>query len=127
MNLDYVKALARIDGEELSPHVKPSTNYKTWVSIEDEKRCIVCENNHGKIWNILEFILERPPAHFACQCRMELLGAIKAGTATIKGIDGADWWLKYMNKLSDEYITQTDLKALGRKEEDPCLSLAISY
>ena len=44
-----------------------------------------------------------------------MLEAITAGTATIKGIDGADWWLKYMNKLSDEYITQTDLKSLGWK------------
>ena len=28
LNLDYVKALAKMDGEELTPDVKPSTNYK---------------------------------------------------------------------------------------------------
>ena len=115
MSLDFAKVLAKKDGEDLSPDIKPSTNYKTWVSIEDEKRCIVCEENHGKIWKKWEFTLERPPAHFACRCRIDLLGAITAGTATIKGVDGADWWLKYMNRLSDEYITQSDLKALGWK------------
>ncbi|MBR2013146.1 MAG: phage head morphogenesis protein [Clostridia bacterium] len=109
---DAIYLASKID-EELSPQITESVNYKTWVSKEDERRCIICENNHGKIFYIKEKPLIRPPVHFACRCKLELLGAIAAGTATIKGIDGADWWLNYMNKLSDEYINQTELKALG--------------
>ncbi len=101
LSLDYAILLAKQDGEELSPQITESVNYKTWVSKEDERRCIVCANNHGKIFRIKENPLVRPPAHFACRCKMELLNAIIAGTATIKGIFGADWWLKNTNKLPD--------------------------
>ena len=90
-------------------------NYKTWVSKEDERRCTICENNHGKIFYIKENPLIKPPAHFACRCKMELLNAIVAGTATINGIDGTDWWMKHMNKLPDCYISRSDAKKNGWK------------
>ena len=38
---------------------------------------------------------------------------IKAGTATIKGLDGADWTLKYESKLPDYYLTSADAKVNG--------------
>ncbi len=109
---DSIYLASKID-KELSPQITESVNYKTWVSKEDERRCIICEINHGKIFYIKENPLIKPPVHFACRCKLELLGAIAAGTATIKGINGADWWLKYMNELPDYYISRSDAKKNG--------------
>ena len=39
--------------------------------------------------------------------------AISAGTATNKGVEGADWHLKYYGKLPDNYITIERAKELG--------------
>ena len=55
----------------------------------------------------------RPPVHPFCRCKIELLSAITAGTATINGIDGADWWLKYLKKLPKYYITRSEAKNNG--------------
>ena len=41
--------------------------------------------------------------------------SIKAGTATINGIDGADWSLKYNVKLPEYYIDQKELGNIGWK------------
>lgn len=113
MNPDYALLLASKINKKFNPKIKESVNYKTWVSIEDERRCIVCENNHGKVSYIKEIPLIRPPVHFICRCRLELLKAIIAGTATVKGIDGADWWLKFLNKLPENYISRSDARKNG--------------
>ena len=42
--------------------------------------------------------------------------AIIAGTATFKGVYGADWKLKYEGVLPEYYVTQQDLKHLGWKK-----------
>lgn len=104
---------AEIDGEELSPKIGTSLNYKHWVSLPDLKRCIRCGENHGKIWMISEVPESKPPIHPICRCAIELMQTIKAGTATIRGIDGADWSLKYEGVLPDYYITLKELKSLG--------------
>ena len=41
--------------------------------------------------------------------------AITAGTATINGIDGADWSLKYSGKLPAYYATKEEAQANGWK------------
>ena len=51
---------AAISGEQLSPHISTSQNYKHWVSIEDFKRCIICAENHGAIWLIADTPLPAP-------------------------------------------------------------------
>ena len=38
---------------------------------------------------------------------------IRAGTATIRSTEGADWKLKYDGVLPDDYITLKGLKTLG--------------
>ena len=113
MSLLNAVIYAEIDGENLSPEIQTSQNYKHWVSFPDLKRCIKCEENHGKIWLISEIPEPKPPIHPYCRCEIELMQAIKAGTATIKGINGADWTLKYKGELPDFYITIKELKFLG--------------
>lgn len=91
MSLELAIVVAAINGDRLSPQITTSSNYKHWVSVEDPKRCIACANNHGKIWLIAEQPYPEPPIHPNCCCAIELMQAITAGTATINGVNGADW------------------------------------
>lgn len=113
MSLEVAIMIAAINGDTLSPQMAISSNYKHWVSVEDLKRCLECANRHGKIWLIAETPYPEPPTHPNCRCTIELMQAITAGTATINGVDGADWKLKYEGKLPNYYITKQDLKSLG--------------
>lgn len=101
--------------EFLIPTMYSSSNFKHWISIEDPKQCVECENNHGKIWLISETPHPRPPIHPNCRCGIKLMQAIKAGTATTKGTNGADWMLKYKGSLPNYYITKQDAEANGWK------------
>ena len=51
MNLSDVITTLSIWGNTLEPEIKTSNNYKHWVSVEDLKRCVICEENYGKIWS----------------------------------------------------------------------------
>lgn len=90
-----------------------SNKYKNWLSKLDLKTCLNCKSRHGKIYSAEEKINPEPPLHPRCRCVIEWLKAIKAGTATNKGNNGADWWLKWMGKLPDYYITKANAKKLG--------------
>ncbi len=81
-----------------------SQKWKTWKAVVDFHTCFTCRKNHGKIYNINEYV-EPPPVHSNCRCIIERLKALLAGTATNDGINGADWNLKYHNTLPDYYIT----------------------
>ena len=47
-----------------------------------------------------------------------------AGTATNKGIQGADWFLKYRRTLPEYYITKAEAKRLGWKVNGPVDKIA---
>lgn len=79
MSLELAIVVAAINGDRLSPQITTSSNYKHWVSVEDWKRCIECESNHGKIWLIAEQPYPEPPIHPNCRCAIELMQAITAG------------------------------------------------
>ena len=72
------------------------------------KTCLTCRNCHGAIYMLDEWVNPKPPLHPYCRCIMEYLQALFAGTATIDGLDGADWWLKNYGQLPDYYITPED-------------------
>lgn len=46
---------------------------------------------------------------------MQTMQAIQAGTATVKGVDGADWSLKYNGKLPEYYVTAKEAIAKNWK------------
>ena len=60
-----------------------------------------------------EIVIPHQPVHQKCKCGIRWLAAFLAGTATKKGKDGADWWLKWIGKLPDYYITEEDAKCDG--------------
>ncbi len=113
MSLETEVFAASFHRDKLSPKITKSLNYKHWVSIEDLKRCIVCASYHGKIWLMAEIPEIEPPVHLNCRCVIEAMKAIAAGTATINGINGADWCLRYTGDLPDNYITYSEAKNAG--------------
>ncbi|MBQ8868150.1 MAG: phage head morphogenesis protein [Oscillospiraceae bacterium] len=115
MSLLSAIANAATSGNQLSPQITTSLNYKHWVSVEDWKRCFECAKNHGKIWLITETPYSEPPTHPNCRCKIKLMQAITAGTATIDGVDGADWRLKYECKLPNYYISSYNASLSGWK------------
>lgn len=54
-----------------------------------------------------------PPLHYGCRCEIKDMQAVLAGDATKDGRNGADWWLKYIGKLPDYYISDKDAIAAG--------------
>ena len=61
-----------------------------WKAILDFKTCLNCRKNHGKIYEINEFVYPEPTLHPNCRCEIERLRVLLAGTATNYGIEGAD-------------------------------------
>ena len=90
-----------------------STKWKTWKSSIDIKTCKPCRERHGKIYHLSDAVIPAPPLHINCRCIIEKLQSIFAGTATSKGLDGADWYLKHYHKLPAYYITKKDANTLG--------------
>lgn len=52
MSIEAAIIISAMRGDSLSPEISVSTNYKHWISVKDERRCMECANNHGKVWNI---------------------------------------------------------------------------
>lgn len=73
--------------------------------------CKDCKVIHGKIYEpeITPIEYEQQPN---CQCTAPTMRTKSAGTATQKGTDGADFYLKYLKKLPDYYV----LKAFALSE-----------
>lgn len=90
-----------------------SQHYKHWLSIEDARRCIRCEEMHGQIYEIGEIPNPAPPLHEKCRCLITRMQAMYAGTATDKRKNGADWWIKKCGILPPYYLTDEEATALG--------------
>lgn len=73
----------------------------------------MCEQNQGRIWSIEEQPKPMPPLHPKCRCIIERMKTIKAGTATTKGVDGADWTLKHLGKLPEYYVSYEEASTTG--------------
>ncbi|MBQ8144906.1 MAG: phage head morphogenesis protein [Butyricicoccus sp.] len=93
-----------------------SKNWKMWLSVVDGRRCESCEEEHGKIYAMSETPMPKPPLHPWDRCKIVPLDAKKAGTATRKRRDGADWWLKKHGRLPHYYITADMAESLGWKK-----------
>ena len=50
-----------------------SSKWKMWKAILDFKICLNCRKNHGKIYEINEFVYPEPPLHPNCRCEIESL------------------------------------------------------
>ena len=105
MSLEHAIITAGIGGDKLLPELSKSSRYKHWLTNEDNKRCPECEAKHGQIFPINENVKPAPPLHLNCRCWIEIMETIKAGTATINSIDGADWWIANIGELPKYYAS----------------------
>ena len=115
--MSLIKAVleAAANGEELAAQLGTSKNYKYRKSIPDEKRCLDCESNHGKVWEKGKIKKPKPPIHFFDRCLILPLETITAGTATVDGAAGADWSIMYNQQLPSNYISRSDADKKGWK------------
>ena len=113
-----------INGFDWKPEFEISKKYKNWIAHLDLRTCKVCRDMHGKIWKMEEKPEIEPKIHNRCRCEIKAMVTVKAGTATTKGLDGADWSLKYEAKLPDYYLTSAQAKANGWKPKSANLSTA---
>lgn len=73
------------------PPTGQSNKWKHWVTVFDLKRCYECRSRQGRIFAIHEEPAETPPLHPNCRCKIEVMEATIAGTATKDGEEGADY------------------------------------
>lgn len=105
-----------INGFDWKPEFEISKKYKNWIAHLDLRTCKVCRDMHGKIWKMEEKPEIEPKIHNRCRCEIKAMVTVKAGTATTKGLDGADWTLKYESKLPDYYISYKEAVTTGWKK-----------
>ena len=97
------------------PPTIESENWKHWVAHIFLTTCELCRNLNGKIYSIEDIDFEEPPIHPNCRCEVLTMKAIISGNATKDGKNGADFWIKYMGRLPNYYISGKELDALGWK------------
>lgn len=90
-----------------------SQDYKNWIAKLDLFTCILCRKTHGKVYGINEVILMPPPIHTNCRCEIKRMVAALAGSATQRGMDGADYAVKHTGTLPSYYITKAEATELG--------------
>ena len=109
-----------INGFDWNPEFSESKNYKNWIAILDLKTCPICRTMHGKIWRLEEKPEIEPGFHDWCRCEIKVMKTVKSGTATTKGLDGADWTLKYESKLPEKirkFQAKTGIAPLRKNQE----------
>ncbi len=103
-----------IDG--FSPVVSESYQWTRWQTNFGPFTCAYCAEMSGRI-----FHKNNPPypmpgeVHPNCNCTLIVLLCIKAGTATIDGLNGADYYLAQYSSLPENYITKSEARLKGWK------------
>ena len=91
-----------------------SVNWIIWRALIKSTTCEECFSRNGKIYSFDDLIIiGESQLHPNCGCWLERMRAIKAGNATDLGTDGADWWVKYLNKLPEYYISKGYARQIG--------------
>ena len=99
--------------DRFEPVTQESKNWKRWVTHIGPFTCPYCFSRNGVILPIDEDT--GIPVHPNCHCEIITKISATAGTATIDGENGADYYLKFSGQLPDYYITLSDAKKLGWK------------
>ena len=132
MNGQYIK---KMDLTKLTQLVKPylscydlseytEKQLERIVEVTREPITILSELTNDTKYFFGKDVEIEPEVHDWCRCEIKVMVTAKAGTATTKGLDGADWTLKFESKLPDYYLTSADAKANGWIPETANLSIA---
>ena len=95
-----------------------STKWKNRESLLIPFRtCFPCMLKHGTIIPIDADESMHIPEHQNCLCKFVPMRTKEIGTATEKGVEGADMYLTYQNCLPDYYCTKKEAFAVGWKKK----------
>lgn len=103
-----------IDG--FSPVVSKSSQWTRWQTNFGPYTCAYCAKMHGDI-----FHKNNPPypmpgeVHPNCNCTLIVLLCIEVGTATIDGLNGADYYIANYGFLPENYLSKNEALTLGWK------------
>lgn len=102
-----------------------SKRWKHWISTKLPNTCSDCIELHGKIYSTAayELLNEKPPLHPNCHCHFEPLETTAPGTISRRGTEGPDWYLYFLHRLPEYYITKDAAMALGWKRGKGNLAL----
>lgn len=89
-----------------NPIISRSERWLTWVTNFSPGTCKSCAELNGKVFEKSNCSYKKPPLHERCKCLLDIMTAILAGTATINGKDGADYWICQYNILPANYISK---------------------
>ena len=99
--------------DKFNPQTSYSEQWLNWVTNFSLFTCLYCANQNGNVYNVKDKANISIPEHPNCACYLEKLLSIKAGTATIEGLNGADYWIKNYHKLPQYYLTKKEATKLG--------------
>jgi len=103
-------------GGNFNPITSPSSNYSKWVTNFKPTTCAVCADLNGKVFDGASPPEIEPPIHDNCNCMIISMTAIKAGTATTAGFNGADLYLQNGWGLPQNYLTKAQAEQQGYKD-----------
>ncbi len=98
-----------------NPVLSKSAKWIRWITNFGSFTCTDCAQQNGKIYDSFYPPSIKPPVHARCNCLLQSLLAILAGTATINGSSGADYWVKYLKSLPNNYLTKQMAEKRGWK------------
>lgn len=118
LELNLLVYLLKLQGDgTLEPVLSTSVRWSHWVSQLGLNTCKYCRDRHGCIFAKGYEPKREIPVHPYCMCRIVAMDAIRAGTATIDKEEGADYYLKKLGVLPDNYLTKDAAIALGWKNK----------
>jgi len=108
------KAFFKVLGiNTFNPIVSDSGTWVVWTAIIGPNTCISCKFFNGYIYDKYDLPSVMPPIHENCRCNLRPLRAIQAGTATIDGINGADYYIMNFDMLPLNYVTKDEAENMG--------------
>ncbi len=110
---EIAEHFSMVYGRQFNPKVSKSTKWKRWYASITPQTCKPCLNKNGTLFNEEHPLDETPPLHEHCRCYLDAAMAITAGTATIDGFCGADYFLKIYGRLPENYLSKTEAEAKG--------------
>lgn len=91
-----------------------STNWANWMSLLAFNTCQYCVEQHGKIVDSSVLKSKKSVnAHKNCQCEYVPMRTKRIGTATNRGMEGADVFLFYFGQLPDYYVNKQTAQQAG--------------
>ena len=111
--MDTLKIYFKKKGFYFNPVISKSYRWLMWYTLIKSNTCHSCNKLCNKILDFTTEGFKKPPLHPHCDCYTVILNTIQAGTATIKGMLGADAWLKNYKELPSYYINKKEAKNRG--------------